>query len=111
MFQNEFRQKKEDSYLIADFAIVNNFKSSEGEKKNINHLFATIEKNLKNIGEGVSFNTTIQWLNMTRLDEIFDYIVNCGISFGGVWFQLVTDPHYLDPIYAPRFMKENASRT
>jgi len=68
--------------------------------------WGTIEKNLKNIGEGVSFNTTIQWLNMTRLDEIFDYIVNCGISFGGVWFQLVTDPHYLDPIYAPRFMKE-----
>ena len=58
------------------------------------------------IGEGVSLNTTIQWLNMTRLDEIFDYIENCGIAFGGVWFQLVTDPHYLDPIYAPKFMKE-----
>tara|TARA_B100001057_G_C22230222_1_gene711740 strand:- start:149 stop:532 length:384 start_codon:yes stop_codon:yes gene_type:complete len=43
---------------------------------------------------------------MTRLDEIFDYIENCGISFGGIWFQLVTDPHYLDPIHAPRFMKE-----
>ena len=28
MFQNEFRQKKEDSFLIADFGIVNNFKSS-----------------------------------------------------------------------------------
>lgn len=66
----------------------------------------TIERNLKDIGEGVSFNTTIQWLNMTRLDEIFDYIKNCGIPFGGVWFQLVTDPHYLDPINAPKFMKE-----
>lgn len=66
----------------------------------------TIDKNLKNIGEGVSFNTTIQWLNMTRLDDIFNYIQHCGIDFGGVWFQLVTDPHYLDPIYAPRFMKE-----
>ena len=43
---------------------------------------------------------------MTRLNEIFDYIENCGIEFGGIWFQLVTDPHYLDPIYAPRFMKE-----
>jgi hypothetical protein len=43
---------------------------------------------------------------MTRLNEIFDYIENCGIAFGGIWFQLVTDPYYLDPIYAPRFMKE-----
>ena len=66
----------------------------------------TIENNLKNIKQGVSFNTTIQWLNMTRLNEIFDYIENCGIEFGGIWFQLVTVPHYLDPIYAPRFMKE-----
>ena len=47
MFQNEFRQKKEDSYLIADFGVTNNFKSSEGKKKNISHLFAKIEKNLK----------------------------------------------------------------
>tara|TARA_Y100000389_G_C17468514_1_gene528007 strand:+ start:2257 stop:4974 length:2718 start_codon:yes stop_codon:yes gene_type:complete len=47
MLQNEFRQKKEDSYLIADFGVTNNFKSLTGEKKNINHLFAKIEKNLK----------------------------------------------------------------
>lgn len=66
----------------------------------------TIENNLNNIGQGVSFNTTIQWLNMTRLNEIFDYIEHCGIPFGGIWFQLVTDPAYLDPIHAPRFMKE-----
>jgi len=66
----------------------------------------TIDNNLRKIESGVSFNTTIQWLNMTRLNEIFDYIENCGISFGGIWFQLVTDPHYLDPIHAPRFMKE-----
>ena len=65
-----------------------------------------IDKNLRAIGSGVSFNTTIQWLNMTRLDEIFNYIENCGIDFGGVWFQLVTDPAYLDPIHAPKFMKE-----
>ena len=43
---------------------------------------------------------------MTRLNEIFDYIENCNIPFGGIWFQLVTDPHYLDPIHAPNFMKE-----
>lgn len=66
----------------------------------------TIENNLQSLGSGVSFNTTIQWLNMTRLNEIFDYIQNCNIDFGGVWFQLVTDPPYLDPMFAPRFMKE-----
>jgi len=66
----------------------------------------TIENNLRNIGHGVSFNTTIQWLNMTRLNEIFNYIEHCEIPFGGIWFQLVTDPAYLDPIHAPRFMKE-----
>ena len=43
---------------------------------------------------------------MTRLNEIFDFIEHCGIPFGGIWFQLVTDPEYLDPIHAPRFMKE-----
>ena len=68
--------------------------------------WSTIENNLKNIKHGVSLNTTIQWLNMTRLNEIFDYIENCGMAFGGIWFQLVTDPAYLDPIYAPKFMKE-----
>jgi len=66
----------------------------------------TIYNNLKNIQSGVSLNTTIQWLNMTRLNEIFDFIETCGISFGGIWFQLVTHPKYLDPIYAPKFMKE-----
>ena len=66
----------------------------------------TINDNLKKIGSGVSLNTTIQWLNMTRLNEIFNFIENCDIPFGGIWFQLVTDPYYLDPIYAPTFMKE-----
>jgi MoaA/NifB/PqqE/SkfB family radical SAM enzyme len=69
----------------------------------------TIVKNMNLLyesGMGVSFNTTIQWLNMTRLDEIFEYIENCKIGFGGIWFQLVTDPFYLDPIFAPKFMKE-----
>lgn len=66
----------------------------------------TINDNLKKIDTGVSLNTTIQWLNMTRLNEIFEFIENCGIPFGGIWFQLVTDPYYLDPIYAPTFMKE-----
>ena len=69
----------------------------------------TIESNMQKLyaaGMGVSFNTTIQWLNMTRLNEIFYYLKNCNIEFGGVWFQLVTDPYYLDPIFAPQFMKQ-----
>jgi hypothetical protein len=70
----------------------------------------TIEENLNRIQHGVSLNTTIQWLNMTRLDEIFDYIEHCGINFGGIWFQLVTDPDYLDPIHAPKFMKQKCIR-
>ena len=69
----------------------------------------TIEKNMNLLydsGMGVSFNTTIQWLNMTRLNEIFNFLKQSKISFGGIWFQLVTDPYYLDPIYAPTFMKQ-----
>ena len=37
----------------------------------------TIESNMQKLyaaGMGVSFNTTIQWLNMTRLNEIFSYL-------------------------------------
>ena len=69
-----------------------------------------IEANLNKIQHGVSLNTTIQWLNMTRLNEIFDYIEHCGINFGGIWFQLVIDPNYLDPIHAPKFMKQKCIR-
>lgn len=75
----------------------------------------TIEKNLITIGSGnygVGINTTIQWLNMTRLNEMFEFIeryVSTGPKqFAGVWFQLVTTPSYLDPMYAPDFMKEKA---
>ena len=75
----------------------------------------TIKQNLELIGQnnvGIAINTTIQWLNMTRLNEMFEfieeYITLKPKQFAGVWFQLVTDPNYLDPIYAPKFMKEKA---
>jgi sulfatase maturation enzyme AslB (radical SAM superfamily) len=75
----------------------------------------TIKQNLDIIGQnnfGVGINTTIQWLNMTRLTSMFnfieEYIDSKPKQFAGVWFQLVTTPAYLDPIYAPRFMKEIA---
>ncbi len=48
MIQNEYRQKNERSSLILDFGITNGFKSSATQKKkNINHLFARFEKDLK----------------------------------------------------------------
>jgi sulfatase maturation enzyme AslB (radical SAM superfamily) len=75
----------------------------------------TIKQNLNTIGQnnfGVGINTTVQWLNMTRLTAMFnfieEYIDSKPKQFAGVWFQLVTTPAYLDPIYAPRFMKEIA---
>ena len=74
-----------------------------------------IKQNLYTIGQhnfGIGINTTIQWLNMTRLNEMFDfieeYIESKPKQFAGVWFQLVQHPTYLDPIYAPDFMKEKA---
>ena len=74
-----------------------------------------IKQNLYTIGQhnfGIGINTTIQWLNMTRLNEMFDfveeYIELKPKQFAGVWFQLVQHPTYLDPIYAPDFMKEKA---
>ena len=74
-----------------------------------------IKNNLHTIGQGnfgVGINTTIQWLNMTRLNEMFDFIesyLETGPKqFAGIWFQLVTDPIYLDPMYAPDFMKKKA---
>jgi sulfatase maturation enzyme AslB (radical SAM superfamily) len=74
-----------------------------------------IKQNLDTIGQhnfGVSINTTIQWLNMTRLDEMFhfieQYIESNPKQFAGVWFQLVQTPVYLDPIHAPDFMKHKA---
>lgn len=49
---------------------------------------------------------------MTRLDAMFEFIEEYVASkpkqFAGVWFQLVQHPQYLDPIFAPKFMKEKA---
>ncbi len=51
MSQMEYRQIKKESSLIADFAYVNNYKSSSGNtKKNLGHLFAkyNLDLNLAN---------------------------------------------------------------
>lgn len=77
--------------------------------------WSKIRENLFTIGQnevGIALNTTVQWLNMTRLNEMFrfveDFVESKPKQFAGVWFQLVQHPLYLDPMYAPRFMKEKA---
>ena len=48
MIQTEFRQKYENSSIITDFGITNNYTSSStNKKKNINHFFARLEKSFK----------------------------------------------------------------
>ncbi len=48
MFQNEYRQVNENSYLSLDFGHVDNYKSSISNKKNsISHLFANFDADLK----------------------------------------------------------------
>ena len=48
MFQNEYRQVNENSYLSLDFGYVDNYKSSLSNKKNsISHLFAEFDTDLK----------------------------------------------------------------
>jgi len=77
--------------------------------------WAKIKENLQSIAQdnfGISINTTIQWLNMSRLNDFFNFLDEFMQSkpkqFAGVWFQLVTDPNYLDPIHAPTFLKVKA---
>ena len=48
MFQNEYRQVNENSYLSLDFGYVDSYKSSLSNKKNsISHLFAKFDADLK----------------------------------------------------------------
>ena len=48
MFQNEYRQKNENSSFIADFSLTRGYKSSLSDKKNsISHLFAKFDSDLK----------------------------------------------------------------
>jgi len=39
---------------------------------------------------------------------IEEYVDSKPKQFAGVWFQLVQHPQYLDPMFAPKFMKEKA---
>ena len=45
MIQNEYRQENKDSSLIADFGLVNNFKSTETNKKKYHICLLILKKN------------------------------------------------------------------
>ena len=48
MFQSEYRQENQNSSFIGDFGFTNGYKPSKtSKKKNVSHLFAKFEKNLK----------------------------------------------------------------
>ncbi|WP_023648173.1 organic solvent tolerance protein [Candidatus Pelagibacter ubique] len=48
IFQSEYRQKNQNSSFIGDYGFTNSYKPSDSsKKKNVNHLFAKFEKNLK----------------------------------------------------------------
>jgi len=106
--------------LAKNFKSVHFAVSIDGTEELANYIrypsnWKTIKQNLQLIAQnnfGVSINTTIQWLNMSRLKKIFNFLEEFLESkpkqFAGVWFQLVTNPNYLDPMYAPVFLKEKA---
>ena len=106
--------------VVKDFNNVHFSVSIDGTGDLANYIrfpsnWEKVKENLYTIGQnnvGIALNTTVQWLNMTRLDEMFkfveEYIASNPKQFAGVWFQLVQHPRYLDPMFAPRFMKEKA---
>ena len=106
--------------LAAQFDKIHFSVSIDGVKELANYIrfpsdWNKIKENLYSIGQhdvGIAINTTVQWLNMTRLNHMFEFIEEYVASkpkqFAGIWFQLVQHPEYLDPMYAPKFMKEKA---
>jgi sulfatase maturation enzyme AslB (radical SAM superfamily) len=117
---NATNVNKEFLQVIGDFDKVHFSVSIDGIGDLAHYIrfpsdWSKVKENLYTIGQnhvGVALNTTVQWLNMTRLDEMFkfieEYVDSKPKQFAGVWFQLVQHPQYLDPIFAPRFMKEKA---
>ncbi len=66
MLQNEYREKTENSTLIADFAFTNGYKSSLSNKKNsISHLFAKYKSNL-NLNNFISSKLNINLEKVTN---------------------------------------------
>ena len=66
MLQNEYREKTENSTLIADFALINGYKSSlSNKKKSISHLFAKYKSNL-NLNNFISSKLNINLEKVTN---------------------------------------------
>mgnify|MGYP001162607671 FL=1 len=117
---NATNVNKEFLKVIKDFDKVHFSVSIDGTGDLANYIrfpsnWDKVKENLYTIGQnqvGIALNTTVQWLNMTRLDDMFkfieEYVASNPKQFAGVWFQLVQHPSYLDPMFAPRFMKEKA---
>ena len=83
ILQNEYRQKNKNSSFIADFAIVNDFKSSiTQKKKSIKHLFAKFNKNLQLDNYNKSeFNLFIEKTNKDTYLKIFgDNLSNSALK-------------------------------
>ncbi len=63
MFQNEFRQKNKNSFFIADFSLVEGYKSTLSKTKNsISHLFAKFESDL----QMENFNTSDLYVSIQK---------------------------------------------
>ena len=66
MLQAEYREKKENSALIADFAFVDGYKSSTSNKKNsISHLFAKYKLNL-NLDNYIKSDLNLNFAKVTN---------------------------------------------
>ncbi len=83
MFQNEYRQQNKNSYFIADFNIVDGYKSKELNKKNtLTHLFSRYQINLdfENFIES-SLNFSLQKVNNDTYLKVFDTnIINTDLK-------------------------------
>ena len=83
MFQNEYRQQNEKSYFIADFNIVDNYKSKKSNEKNtLTHLFSKFQMDLSNenfIESSLDFS--FQKVNNDTYLKVFDTnIVNTDLK-------------------------------
>ncbi|MDA9725850.1 organic solvent tolerance protein [Candidatus Pelagibacter sp.] len=66
MFQNEYRQKNKNSIFIADFNLVDGYKSALSKTKNsISHLFAKFESNL----EIENFDTSDLYVSVQKISN------------------------------------------
>ncbi len=74
MFQNEYRQKNQDSFFITDFSIVKGYKSALSQTKNsISHLFAKFESNLQMENFNISdLYVSIQKVSNDTYLKVFD---------------------------------------